>query len=102
MEEDLVSVLQHAKDAALWEALPGRSPTSQLPTLPELGKVFQAENYQGSFVDMLKEKLSTDIMNEIFCKTKKQHLCPLWKLQRVGALTSSTLHKAARYQGNDR
>ena len=72
MEEDMLSVLQHAKDAVLWDALPGRSPTSQLPTLPELGKVFQAENYQGSFVDMLKEKLSTDIIFDIFCKTKKQ------------------------------
>ncbi len=47
------------------------------------------------------ENLSSETINEIFNATKNQHLSPMWKMQRVGALTASTLHRAARYKEND-
>ncbi len=39
--------------------------------------------------------------DQIFKKTKQQSLCPIWRNQRLGALTASILHRAARYKRDD-
>lgn len=97
----MISVLEHAKDPVMWDSLPGKRPVSQLPTLSDLAKIFHTADHQGTFVGLLKEKLTSSIMDEIFNETRRQDLCPLWKDQRIGALTSTILHKAARYTGSD-
>lgn len=97
----MASVLQHAQDPVMWKLLPGRQPESQLPTLSDLAKLFHTAGYQRTIVGMLKEKLTSTIITEIFNETKRRYLCPLWRNQRIGALTSTTLHKAARYKGSD-
>lgn len=100
--DDLTTVLQHAKNPVLWDALPGGSQVpSLLLSIPDLAKLFQSEGIQGTFADYLQFKITDKIRTEIFNETKQQHTCPLWKQQRVGALTASTLHGAARYKHND-
>lgn len=100
-ENELVGVLRQAPDPVLWDAVSTSPPLSQLPTIPDLVKVYQNANYQGTFLDMVKQHLTKDIIDEIFNATKRQHQCPLWRSQRVGALTASTLHKVVRCKENN-
>ncbi len=93
----MIDAMQHGEDPVLWDVLSRSSPNSHLPTIPDLAKELQAQNYQGNFFDMLKENLSSEAINEISNATKNQHLSSVWKMQRVGALTASTLRRAARY-----
>lgn len=97
----MISVLQHTKDPVMWNSLPGKRPVSQLLTLSDLAKIFHTADHQSTYVGMLEEKLPSSIMDEIFNETRRQYLCPLWKVQSIGALTSTTLRKAARYTGSD-
>lgn len=99
--EDLTAVLQCGKNAVMWDALPRERKVSFLLSIPDLAKLYKSEGFQGSFIDFLKLKITDEMMKEIFNETKQQHLCPLWRQQRVGALTASTLHGAARYSRSD-
>lgn len=92
----------HISDSALWGIVPGR-PVSSLPSIKELAKYFHSQGSEGtSFIDLLKSKFTDQVITAIFeKKTKKQYLCPLWKEQRIGAITSSIIHKAARYKKDD-
>jgi len=60
-----------------------------------------SECFQGCFTEFLETKITDEIRDQIFQKTKQQSQCPVWKQQRLGALTASILHRAARYKGND-
>jgi len=101
VEGDIVSALEDIKDSQMWDRLIGDSPNSPLLNLPDLAQLYKLERFQGSFSDFLKVKVTDEIREEIFRETKQQYKSPLWKLQRVGALTASILHQAARYKGSD-
>ncbi len=83
------------------DVLPGARPRTSLLTIPELAQLFQSEGFQGSFAEFLRGKITADIREKIFQQTKQQSLCPIWKQQRLGALTASVLHRAARYTRDD-
>ena len=59
------------------------------------------ECFQGSFIEFLQIKITDDVREHIFQETKQQSQCPVWKQQRLVALTASILHRAARYTRND-
>ncbi len=85
----------------MWDALTGAHRQSPLPNIPDLARLFKSECFQGSFSEFLQIKVTAEVREEIFQNTKQQAQCPVWKQQRLGALTASILHRAARYKGND-
>lgn len=101
MEADILGnvVLKHENPVILG-IMKGYTPPLPPPSIPELVKKFVSAGTEGSFHDFLTSEINESVRVEIFKKTKKQHRCQYWKQQRIGALTASILHKAARYEGD--
>ncbi len=93
--------MQPLRDPVLRDNLPWAHQNSPLPTIPEFARLFMSEGFQGSFIEFLQAKVTDVMREEIFQTTKQQHQCPVWKQQRLGALTASVLHRASNYRGND-
>lgn len=101
MEADILGsvVLKHENPVILG-IMKGYTPPLPPPSIPELVKKFVSVGTEGSFHDFLTSEINESVRVEIFKKTKNQHRCKYWKQQRIGALTASMLHKAARYEGD--
>ncbi len=72
----------------------------QPPTITELAGAFNKSKSSLSFVAFVKQHLDIADIEFIQSKTHAQYKSHIWKNQRVGALTSITVHKAVHYTGN--
>ncbi|XP_076058127.1 uncharacterized protein LOC143035237 [Oratosquilla oratoria] len=73
----------------------------QPPTITELAGAFSKSKSSISFVDFVKKHLDVADIESIQSNTHAQYKSFVWKNQRVGALTSTTFHKAMHYKGSD-
>lgn len=103
MDADMLDVaLTTGNDnAVMLGILNGYTPPSPPPSIPDLVISYKHKASDISFVEFLRNEISENIRMQIF-STRKQHKSQTWKRQRIGALTSSTLHKAARYKGYEK
>ncbi|KAG0716238.1 hypothetical protein GWK47_010209 [Chionoecetes opilio] len=95
MDNDFRALLKETNAVHLQQSYEP-SPATKFITLPELAQQFQKEQCTSFIVD-LSQHFTDTIRENIRKFTKAQAKCSLWKKQRVGALTSTTLHLAAHY-----
>ncbi|KAG0725954.1 hypothetical protein GWK47_037578 [Chionoecetes opilio] len=95
MDNDFRALLKETNAVHLQQSYEP-SPATKFITLPELAQQFQREQCTSFIVD-LSQHFTDTIRENIRKFTKAQAKCSLWKKQRVGALTSTTLHLAAHY-----
>ncbi|KAG0711881.1 hypothetical protein GWK47_019649 [Chionoecetes opilio] len=95
MDNDFLALLKETNAVHLQQSYEP-SPATKFITLPELAQQFQREQCTSFIVD-LSQHFTDTIRENIRKCTKAQAKCSLWKKQRVGALTSTTLHLAAHY-----
>lgn len=67
------------------------------PTIPKLTVAYKTNQYRGSFLNFVQQNLSQTQTTLIQNKTKQQSKSLLWHGQRIGAVTSATMHGAALY-----
>ena len=76
-------------------------PKVKMPlTIPEYFQGFQ-QQCSGSFVEYLQHNITNGDRDIIEKYTRKQHKSEFWKKQRIGAITSSILHRVVHYSGCD-
>ena len=73
----------------------------QPPIITEFAEAFNKSKSSLSFVDFVKQHLDGADIEFIHSKTHAQYKSHMWKNQRVGALTSTTFHKAVHYRDSD-
>lgn len=94
MDADFSALLQDTSAVELQQVY--RPPPATEPTLPELAQEFKEAGYD-SLVTKLTDHFTDTRRENIKNRTKAQSKCSLWWKQRLGALTSTTLHLAAHY-----
>ncbi|XP_063859289.1 uncharacterized protein LOC135100387 isoform X1 [Scylla paramamosain] len=92
---------QHASRKCYEQVLFPDRLNRQLPTITELAGEFSKSRSALPFVDFVKQHLGNADMDFIQSKTHAQYKSRMWKDQRVGALTSTTFHKAVHYRDSE-
>ena len=70
------------------------------PTITELAKLFQISKAH-FFHEFVTQNFSNTHRECVQAKTHAQSKSHIWRQQRIGALTSTTFHKAIHYRGSD-
>lgn len=99
MDSDLQKLLQ-GSNAVMLQAFDTTPETQEsLPlTLPQLAEMYHIISYKGTFVEYLKEYVTADDIENITRLSKKQSKSSVWKNQRVGSLSSTSIYNAAHYR----
>lgn len=70
------------------------------PNIPELAEAYTKAKCSGSFLEYVQQHFSHADIDILQAKTHAQHKSSLWRRQRIGAITSTTMHKAVHYKQN--
>lgn len=101
-DEDMdrhLQVLLEGTNAVYLQWKDSPSPAIVHLTIPELAKQINSDDCK-SFITTLSQHFTKTMRDDIWKRTKSQSKCSLWHKQRIGVLTSSTLHLAAQYSRN--
>lgn len=101
MDAELLTALQ-GTDAVLLQAF-GHHVREKMPlNIPEVSMLYKGnKNDFTAFLAHLKTYYTDSIRQKITSLTEKQHMSSFWKKQRLGSLSSTTMHTAAGYTKDD-